>query len=63
MVSCSFVQLCCVMTPCFWCFKPSLYPPFTHFEEMIFHVFPLFLTAYDNTAYIVTVTLMFMGML
>ena len=37
MVSCSFVQLCCVTTPCFFLFGASNHPyiPF-HFEEMIF---------------------------
>ena len=62
MVSCSFVQLCCVMTP-FWCFKPSLYPPFILKKWIFPLVSTIFLTAYDNTTFIVIVTLMFMGML
>ena len=37
MVSCSFVQLCCVMTPCFFLFGASSHPYIPlHFEEMIF---------------------------
>ena len=40
------------MTPCFFLFGASNIP--IHFEEMIFHLFPLFLTAHDNTAFIVS---------
>ena len=44
----------------FWCFKPSLSPPFI-LKKRFFHLFPLFLMAYDNTSY--SVALMFMCML
>ena len=37
MVSCSFVHLCCVMTPCFFLFCASSHPYIPlYFEEMIF---------------------------
>ena len=40
MVSCSFVQLCCVMTPCFFLFGASSHPYINyiplHLEEKIF---------------------------
>ena len=37
MVSCSFVQLCCVITPCFFLFGASSHPYIPlHFEEMTF---------------------------
>ena len=48
MASCSFVQLCCVMTPCFFLFGASSHP--FHFEEMIF---PLVLE-YEHVAKVYT---------
>ena len=40
-VSCSFVYLCCVMTPCFFLFCASAIPIIIspYFEEIIFHLY------------------------